>query len=271
MPLSCALASARCKWRLSKACPVTPSTLPGAGVPGCSALQQCFPATTVSAPASVWQPLWKSLIFYLNCSPLKLHRKKWLWQVSCWRQFLKTLTPIPCFKHWKNIWFICGFVCRPNSVVVGKFSMLNFTLISLIVIYSGLEFMIIDNWLYFSNKMRICFCRLFRAVFWAVSSAAISWPLGCSGRALTKSLQQGNGAWRGLVIERISACCEALPKSLPCNESTRAAAHVARTKICRLQAGRRLRAPPGHPHLLGPLLRNPGQEPPKSVNPSTQE
>lgn len=41
-----------------------------------SALLQCFPATTVSVPSSIWQPLWKSLIFYLNCFPLELLQKE---------------------------------------------------------------------------------------------------------------------------------------------------------------------------------------------------
>lgn len=63
----------------------------------------------------------------------------------------------------------------------------------------------------------------FSAVWVKVSQRAFLKVMACGSR---------------LVGKRISARCEELPKSLPCIESTRAAAHVARAESVRCeQAG----------------------------------
>lgn len=53
--------------------------------------------------------------------------------------------------------------------------------------FSGLEYKIIDNRRYLPNQLS-AFANGLGFLCWAVSSAAISWPLGCPGRGLTKSL-----------------------------------------------------------------------------------
>lgn len=134
-----------------------------ARVPGCSMKSFCFaimlpsnhciyPFISLAASVEVTHIL-------LELLPVETSQKEVTGTRLLLTSVFKGLDPIPCCKHWRNMWFCMQL----NSVVVGKFSMLmNFTLISLK--FSHLFWPQIHDYgqLMTFPKWNIYFCRWFR-------------------------------------------------------------------------------------------------------------
>lgn len=168
--------------------PPSHPTLPIARVPSCSVKAFCFAAMlpsnlcicpSISLAASV-----KVTGILLELLPIGTSQKEVTVTRFLLSQFLKALTPIRAL----SIGEICGFICSWILWWLGN-SPCWWILPSFLwnsVMYSGLEYMIIDKWP-FRNEIS-AFADGSGFVSWAASSAAVSWPLCCPGRGLTKGL-----------------------------------------------------------------------------------